>query len=86
MSNPEAPGQNKPVQIFVNGRPETVMKGKIDYDEVVALAYPNPDFANNTYKVTYFRKNDKKEGSLTKGESVEVTDGMTFTVIHSFRS
>ena len=62
----QAPGQNKPVKIFVNGREETVTKGKLTYEEVVALAYPNPDFENNTYKVTYFRKNDHHEGTLTR--------------------
>jgi hypothetical protein len=90
MSNSQiqtpAPSQNKTVNIFVNGREETVTKGKVTYDEVVALAYPNPDFPNNTYKVTYFTKNEKHEGTLTKGESVEVTEGMVFTVIRAVRS
>ncbi len=79
--------QNKTVTIFVNGRGEPVAKDKITYEEVVALAYPNPDYQNNTYKVTYFRKNDNHEGTLTKGGNpVEVTDGMVFTVISAIRS
>jgi hypothetical protein len=82
-----APGQNKTVTIVVNGRQETVAKGKLTYEEVVALAYPNPDFQNNTYKVTYFRRTDSHEGTLTKGgKPVEVTDGMVFTVVQSVRS
>jgi hypothetical protein len=79
--------QNKTVKIIVNGREETVAKDKITYDEVVPLAYPNPDFQNNTYKVTYFRKNDNHEGTLTKGgKPVEITDGMVFTVVPAIRS
>ena len=84
--NPQAAARKKTVTIFVNGHEETVAKEKLTYEEVVALAYPNPDFQNNTYKATYFRKNDKHEGVLTKGESVEVKDGMTFTVIRAVRS
>ena len=82
----QAPAQNKTVNIFVNGRQVTVPKGKITYDQVVALAYPNPDFEQNTYKVTYFRKNDNHEGTLTKGKDVEVIDDMSFTVIRAIRS
>jgi len=83
----QAPGQNKTVNIFVNGREVTVTKGKITYDEVVTLAYPTPDFQNNTYKVTYFRKNDNHEGVLTKGGNpVEVIEGMVFTVVPAIRS
>jgi hypothetical protein len=83
----QAPGQNKPVTIFVNGRPETVTKGKLTYEEVVDLAFPNPNFDENIYKVTYFRKNGNHEGTLTKGgKPVEVTEGMVFTVVRSLRS
>jgi len=78
--------KEKNVQIFVNGREQTVLKEKITYEEVVAYAYPNPDFDNNTYKVTYFKKDDKHEGSLAKGQDVEVKAGMSFTVIRAVRS
>ena len=77
---------HKTVTIFVNGRPEKVEKGKISYDKVVEFAYPKPDYEQFTYKVTYFRKDDKREGVLTKGESVEVSEEMSFTVNRSFRS
>ena len=86
MPEQGAAGQKKAVEIFVNGRSETVTKDRYTYEEIVAFAYPNPDFQGNTYKVTYFRKNDKHEGVLTKGESVEVTDGMSFTVVRAIKS
>ena len=83
----QAPGQNKTVKIVVNGREETVTKGKLKYEEVVALAYPNPDYENNTYNVTYFRKDGSHEGTLSKGgKPVEVTEGMVFTVVPAIRS
>jgi hypothetical protein len=82
----EAPDHTKIIKIFVNGREETVTKEKLSYEEVVALAYPSPDFGGNTYKVTYFRKEDKHEGVLTKGESITAKDGMSFTVIRAVRS
>lgn len=86
VQEPQSSPETKTVLIVVNGRQQTVAKGKITYESVVALAYPNPDFQNNTYKVTYFRKNEKHEGTLTKGGSVEVTEGMVFTVVRATRS
>ncbi len=87
----EAPGHNKPVTITVNGRPVTVTKDRYTYEEIVAFAYPSPDFEANTYKVTYFKEADTKgepphERTLTKGESVNVKDGMVFTVVRAIKS
>ena len=76
----------KNIKIFINGREQTVTKGKMTYDEIVALVYPTPDFDNNTYKVTYFRKDNKHEGSLTKGQEVELIDGISFTIVRAIRS
>lgn len=80
MSNPNT------VKIFVNTIEQFVPKGKISYEAVVSIAYPNPDYDGNTYKVTYFRKNDNHEGVLAKGGSVEVVDEMSFTVLRTIRS
>jgi hypothetical protein len=85
------PAKIKTVTIAVNGREETVTKERLTYEEIVAMAYPNPDFQGNTYKVTYFRNPEKPgqkphEGTLTKGESIEPKDGMVFTVIRAVRS
>lgn len=87
----QAPGQKKTVTIVVNGREETVPKERLTYEKIVAMAYPNPDFQGNTYKVTYFRNPEKPgqkphEGTLTKGESIEPKDLMVFTVIRAVRS
>lgn len=88
MSNPQNQDTvpNQTVIIVINGREVPVPKGKVTYEVVVGFAYPNPDFQNNIYKVTYFRKNDHHEGTLAKGQSVEVTKDMVFTVIPAIRS
>lgn len=74
------------IKIFVNGREVLEKKHKLTYDEVVALAYPNPNFEENIYKVTYFRHDSQHEGVLNKGQSVELTHDMSFTVIRAIRS
>jgi hypothetical protein len=90
--NTENKGQKpeKLVTITVNTKDVTVTKDKYSYEEIVELAFPNPDYAAYTYKVTYFRHPDKDnpgmEGSLTKGESINVKDGMSFTVGNPVRS
>lgn len=81
----------KLVTFSVNTKEVTITKDKYSYEEIVALAFPNPDYANYTYKVTYFRDPDKKggqliEGTLTKGESINIKDGMSFTVANPVRS
>lgn len=79
--------KEKSVTIYVNGRELTVEKGKISYEEVVNIAFPNPDYENYIYKVTYFIKKDNHEGALEKGgHPVEVVDGMSFTVASPKRS
>src|SRR5438045_2761612 len=82
-------GGHKKVTIIVNGRPREVEKEKISFEEVVLLAFPsaqlqNPDFE---YTVTYAKgPKDNKEGTLTKGKSVQVHDGMTFNVTETNKS
>ena len=80
----------KLVTFTVNTKDVTATKEKYSYEDIVAIAFPNPDYANYTYKVTYFRHPDKgnggMEGSLTKGESINVKDGMSFTVGNPVRS
>lgn len=74
------------IQIFVNGRSVFLDQGKVTYVQIVTLAYSNPDYEKHTYKVTYFRHNNQEEKSLTKGESVEITPDMSFTVTNPVRS
>jgi hypothetical protein len=74
--------EKKTVTIIVNGTPHEWPKGKISYAQVVTLDVP--DYAQHpeiTYSVKYTRgPQEKREGILAPGDSVEVTEGMTFSV------
>jgi hypothetical protein len=74
-------GNDKQVTIVVNARPKVVTKGKITFDQVVALADGLPQGPQVIYTVVYRRGEAKKpEGSLVANESVEVKEGMIFDV------
>jgi hypothetical protein len=79
-----APGHNKPVQIIVNAQPFTVAQQRTTYEDVVRLAFPDGPF-DITYSVDYASEHGQ-DGTLTKGQSTKVHDGMSFNVIKSNRS
>lgn len=76
------------ITIIVEGTPHEWHKKKISYDEVVTLEVP--DYAQHpeiTYSVKY--KNgpgERPEGTLAKGASVKVKDGMIFSVSETGQS
>lgn len=75
--------EKKRVETFVvNGRPREWHENEISFEQVVALAYPNPPEGGNIeYTVSYRRAHgNKPEGTLKAGESVKVKDGMLFDV------
>jgi hypothetical protein len=70
-------------RIVVNGREKMFPKAEISFEEVVTIAFREPNFAKDTYTVTYWIGEEKKEGSLVKGQSVHVKQCMVFTVVWS---
>lgn len=76
------------VTIIVEGTPRIWTKNKISYDEVVTLEVP--DYAQHpeiTYSVKYTNgPNNRPEGTLAKGETVRVKDGMVFSVSETGQS
>lgn len=82
-------GHPKEVTIIVNGQQKVVAKTELSFNELVLLAYPNaqlenPDFI---YKVTYTKgHSDNQEGTLVKGKSVKVKEGMIFNVTETNKS
>lgn len=81
--------KEKEVTIIVNTREKTWDKNeKISYEQVIELAfgsYSNDE--NIVYTVTYSKGNNPKhEGSLVKGESVKVKEGMIFNVTQTNKS
>ena len=81
-------GPDKQYTIFVNSREKTwLAKDDISFDEVVAIAFPNPAKGPNiVYTVDYRNGHGNKLGSLVEGESVKVKDGMIFDVTRTDQS
>lgn len=85
---PGAQGEHKEFTIIVNAREKTWNKKEISYEEIIVLAFGSySDNENIIYTVT-FSKGPKShhEGSMVKGDSVEVKDGMIFNVTPTNKS
>jgi multiubiquitin len=79
--------KEKSTTVVVNGREKTVTSKELTFDEVVNLAFDDPQPGPNIYfTITYRRGHGNKEGSLVEGESVKVKDGMIFNVIRTDKS
>ena len=78
----------KEFTIVVNGKKKVVMKAKLSFDELVALAFnPVPTGPNVLFTITYEGgPRENPEGTLMKGQSVKIKNGMIFNVKHTDRS
>ncbi len=96
-NKPEKPGKpenpNKPdknIVVLVNGTEMTIDKKQkqFTYEEIVKLAFGSYDGSTNTiYTVVYSRgPNENIKGTLVKGQSVKIKDGMVFNVGKSNKS
>ena len=79
---------HKTVTIVVEGTPHEWPEEYITYEQVVILEVPdhlqNPQI---TYTVIYKRgPRDKPEGTLSKGGTVKVVEGMVFNVTQTGQS
>jgi len=92
MSNSPKPekgqGQTKEFTIIVNGQQKQVTQKELSFDDVIALAFdPIPSGPNIFFTITYRRgEGNKPEGTLVKGETVKVKEGMIFDVKATDRS
>jgi len=78
-------GRSKEFTVIVNGRPKKVETPTLTYDQVVALAFDNPPTGDNVdFSISWRHGND--HGTLTKGQSVDVQDGMKFDVTPTDKS
>lgn len=87
-NNKDRHDQDRQFTIIVNARKKLWQKKEITYEEVVVLVFGTyEDNENIVYTVTY-SKGDKPnhEGSLVKGGSVKVKDGMIFNVTRTDKS
>ncbi|MFA6417251.1 MAG: multiubiquitin domain-containing protein [Patescibacteria group bacterium] len=78
----------KEVTIIVNTREKKWSEKEISYKQVVILAFDVfSEDENVVYTVTFTRGEESRhEGSLVKGESVKVKEGMIFNVTQTNKS
>jgi hypothetical protein len=78
----------KTFTIIVNAEKKPWSEHEITYEQVGKLAFPNPPPGIVImYTVEYERAaSQKHEGSLVKGQSVHVSEGMIFSVTETGRS
>lgn len=83
-----APGQNKEYAIVVNSRNKVWTEKLISYEQVVVLAFGEISKDKNViYTVTFTKgANDRPNGTLVKGDSVNVKNEMKFNVTQTNRS
>jgi hypothetical protein len=68
------------VEITVNDLAHKVPKGKISFDDLVRLAFGDGANPADGYRISYDRGNGHASGKLKPGGTVEVVNGMDFTV------
>jgi predicted enzyme related to lactoylglutathione lyase len=87
MENNEQHKDKDGADIIVNGVSENWERKKINYEQVVKLAFPDgPTGGNIRYSVTW-TKPDGQEGSMRPGSGNEdVVDGMIFDVRNTDKS
>lgn len=75
----------KTYKIVVNGTPKTVEKEVLSYEEVVLLAFPQPN-PDTIYSVSFEKAKDPREGELVAGQSVTIKENTEFDVDDTGRS
>jgi len=85
MSEEHQKHHEKTYKVAVNGTPTTVDHEVLSYDEVVRLAFPNPD-PNTIYSVSFEHAKEPKEGELLSGQSVTIKENTEFDVDDTGRS
>lgn len=69
------------VKIEVNDVEKTVPKGKLSFDDLVKLAFGANANPADGYRISYDRgPHGNASGKLKPGTSIEVVNGMDFTV------
>lgn len=85
---PNNQGHEKAIEIIVNGRPKMVTAKELSFDQIVALAFPNPPTGPDVIFTVTFRRGEgnKPEGTLVQGDTVRVKEGMIFNVTATNKS
>jgi hypothetical protein len=87
MSEQETDDKTSKYEIVVNGTKYEVADNKVTYEEVVAIAFPNPPTDTTRYTVTYRGAKKPEEGSLKPGGEVKIgKQGAIFNVTPTVKS
>lgn len=70
------------MQITINGRERHVPKRKLDYDQLVCLAFGPTGYVESVYTITHWLRGGQG-GTLTKGQRMTIKPGMVFTVVQT---
>jgi hypothetical protein len=75
-------------KIIVNTREKIVFSDDLTFDQAVHLAYENPPVGENIMFEITFRKaaEERPDGILTEGQTVEIKNGTIFNVHTSDKS
>jgi hypothetical protein len=78
----------KEIKIIVNGEETETSETRLDFNEVVAIAFAIPPTGENIMFTITYRKgpNANPKGTLSEGGSVKVKKGMIFDVTATDRS
>jgi hypothetical protein len=81
-------GHEKELTIIVNGRQKVVTAKELSFEEIITLAFESPPTGLYiVFTITYRRgMGNKPEGTLVKGETVKIKDGMIFNVTATDKS
>ena len=80
-------GDDRTVTIYVNTDPHQVPHGKLTFQQIVKLAYPDKaGDPNILFKVSYRRERHSELLTLAEGAEVEAQEGMIFNVSYENRS
>ena len=89
-AHPEKPGHPNRITVLVNGEEKILPPhtGQLSYEDIVKLAYGTlPTNQNTIYTVAYSNGPiENPKGTLTRGRSVLVKEGMVFNVSKSDKS
>ncbi|MCW4013976.1 MAG: multiubiquitin domain-containing protein [Candidatus Bathyarchaeota archaeon] len=79
--------EKKKYQLFVNAQKKEWYEAKINYSQVVELAFPPPHKNTEMFTVQYSRgPKENREGTLVEGQEVNVKSGMVFDVTRTDKS
>jgi hypothetical protein len=79
-------GKSHEFTVIVNARPKKVETAALTYDEVVKLAFGDNPPSGPNVEITVSWRHGNESGTLTKGQSVDVKDGMKFDVTPTDKS